>query len=326
MSVCLVTGGAGFIGSHLVEALLARGHVVRVLDNFSSGRLDHLSSVLGRLELFAGDLGDFRFVQKATRGVEVVFHQAMPALPPHQAPDPAGVRSAALGTVHLLSAALAARVRRVVYASSLRVYGPTAGLPLDETAPLQPCDLYAFAKAAGEQVCTTFTRVCGLETVRLRYFNVFGPRQPPATPYSVVIARTVEALLAGRSPVLDGDGQTAQDFIYVDDAVHATLLAAEVPRVSGKVYNVARGRPVTARAVAAAVNAALSTRIEPVFSAPRPAVEFDNLGNTLRAEADLGFCAATDLEQGLRRYVAFHAGRREETPAARAHANGTVTA
>jgi UDP-glucose 4-epimerase len=311
MSVSLVVGGGGFIGSHLVGALLARGHQVRVLDNFSTGVPDNLAAASDKIELFVGDLRDLDLVREATRGAEVVFHQANPTGPAPGLPGTRPAHSAIdFGAIHVLTAAHEARARRVIYASSLRVYSPATLLPVEETAPLQPHDLYAVAKLAGEEACLTHSCLCGLETVRLRYCNVFGPRQPAATSYSVVIARVLEALGGDAELVFDDDGLIAQDFIYVDDVVHANLLAAEAPRICGKVYNIAGRRPVTARTVVATVEAITGARLRPVFGPPRPRRAFDTLANTFRAEVDLGFCAATDLERGLRQCVELSAARR----------------
>jgi UDP-glucose 4-epimerase len=304
MTVCLVTGGAGFIGSHLVEALLARGHAVRVLDNFSSGTLANLSRVLDAIELYPGDLSDLDFVRERMVGAELVFHLATPNRWPDRLSNPVAARYAdALGTIHVLSAARETRVRRVVFASSARVYGPAPGQKLSEVAAPAPVDPYAVAKWTGEQACITCTQIYGLETVRLRYFNVYGPRQSPVGPYAGLVPRVLKAMLAGQPPVLSGRGLETQDLLCVDDAVHATVLAAEAPRVAGKVYNVARGLPTTGRVVVETVNAILATRIEPTYSAAQPPDDLDNLADTTQAETALGFCASTSLEQGLRRCI-----------------------
>jgi UDP-glucose 4-epimerase len=303
MSVSLVTGGGGFIGSRLVGALLGRGHKVRVLDNFSSGVPDNLAAVADKIELCVGELDDLDFVRRVTRGTEVVFHQASPTGPALQSPGAAEAPAVDLGALHVLMAAHEARVRRVIYASSLRVYGAAPPLPVEENGPLHPNNLYAVAKLAGEEACLTHASLYGLETVRLRYCNVYGPRQPAGTPYSGVIARVLEALVAGAHPVFDDDGLIPQDHIYVDDVVHANLLAAEAPRICGKAYNIAGPHPATARVVVASVEALTGARLAPEFGPPRPRGELDNLLNTFRAEVDLGFCASTDLARGLRQCV-----------------------
>src|SRR5262245_23998694 len=227
MAVCLVTGGAGFIGSHLVDALAARGHRVRVLDNFSTGRRENLASAGGRVEVVEGDLTRPGDVRRASEGVELVFHQGALASVPRSVADPLATHEAcATGTLHVLQAAREAGARRVVYAASSSAYGNSTAPSKHEDDATRPLSPYAVAKLAGEHYCAAFTEVYGLETVRLRYFNIFGPRQPPDSPYSAVIPHFIDAMLAGRSPVIYGDGRQARDFTYVDNAVRANLLAA----------------------------------------------------------------------------------------------------
>jgi len=202
MSICLVTGGAGFIGSHLVEALLGAGHVVRVLDNFSTGSRDNLAAVRDRVEIIPGDVTDEETVHIAMREVELVFHQAALASVPRSVADPLATHRACVdGTLHVLQAAREAKVRRVIYAGSSSAYGNTERLPKSETDPTNPLSPYAVAKLAGEHYCAAFTSVYGLETVRLRYFNVYGPRQTPDSPYAAVIPLFIQALSEGRSPL-----------------------------------------------------------------------------------------------------------------------------
>jgi UDP-glucose 4-epimerase len=239
---CLVTGGAGFIGSHLVEALLARGHTVRVFDNLSTGSRANLATVAGRVELLVGDVIDEDALAGAMYGVQVVFHQAALASVPRSIADPWATHQAcASGTLQVLQAARKAKVRRVVYAASSSAYGNSERLPKCETDPTNPLSPYAVSKLAGEHYCAAFTNVYGLETVRLRYFNVFGPRQPPDSPYAAVIPRFVQAMSAGRPAQVHGDGLQSRDFTYITDVVQANLLAAEVPGIGGRLYNVAAG-------------------------------------------------------------------------------------
>jgi UDP-glucose 4-epimerase len=301
MAFCLVTGGAGFIGSHLVEALLARGHRVRVLDNFSTGRRENLAGCRGRIELVAGDLTDLDTVRAATRDAELVFHQAALASVPRSVADPLATHHACVtGTLHVLMAAREAGVRRVVYAASSSAYGGSASLPKRETDPTLPLSPYAVAKLASEQYCAAFSQVYGLETVRLRYFNVFGPRQPPDSPYAAVIPRFLEAMLAGRSPLIHGDGQQSRDFTFVADVIQANLLAAEAPGVSGQVYNIACGRRTSLLELVEKINALLDTDIEPVHDAPRPGDVRHSQADIARAQADLGYCPTHDVDDGLR--------------------------
>ncbi|HWG42129.1 MAG TPA: NAD-dependent epimerase/dehydratase family protein [Gemmataceae bacterium] len=303
MTHCLVIGGAGFIGSHLVEALVARGHRVRVLDNFSTGNMTNLAAVMKDIELFVGDLADAELVNEAVKGIDVVFHQASPCNCTH---DSAEVHKLAqvgtMNTRNVLVASHHAGVRLVVYASSAQVYGsPFARWANEENLP-NPSSLQAAGHLASEEECKTFTRLYGLKTVRLRYFNVFGPRQSNFNS-SPNILQILKAMLFGRRPVVNGDGLAWQDFIYVDDVVYANLLVAEARRVSGKVYNIGCGRPTTLLDVIAVFNALLGTHLQPLYGDARPWIDLQNLADTFRSEAELGFCPATDLETGLRLWI-----------------------
>ncbi len=301
MAVCLVTGGAGFIGSHLTEALLAGGHTVRVLDNFSTGSRDNLAAVCGRVQLIEGDVTDPVAVRDAVRGAEVVFHQAALASVPRSVADPVATHAAcATGTLRVLAAARDARVRRVVYAASSSAYGNSKRLPKHEDDPTRPLSPYAVAKLAGEHYCAAFTEVYGLETVRLRYFNVFGPRQSPDSAYAAVIPLFIQALTNGRSPQIHGDGEQSRDFTYVADAVQANLKAAEAPGVAGKVFNVACGRRTTLNELVAHLNALLGTSIPATRGAPRPGDVRHSQADIGRARAELGYRPTTDVAAGLR--------------------------
>jgi UDP-glucose 4-epimerase len=317
MAVCLVTGGAGFIGSHLVDALLARGHAVRVLDNFSTGTVANLAQAMDRIELVLGDLTNLDLVRQAVQGVELLFHHAAPVAGAYSALDASAAHHAYMtGTRHVLIAAREAGVRRLVYASSSTVYGRSSLLPLNEESATGPVSPYAAAKLTGEQDCTAFTGIYGLETVRLRYFNVFGPRQSGSMPYSDTVLQALRAMLAGRHPVVPGDGLEPEDLLSVHDVVHANLLVAEAPRVAGRVYNIGRGRPTTPREVVATLNTILGTRNQPVRGPARARGDYRHLADTSRAETELGFCPSTDLEAGLRLCVDSYTRWREEFPEA----------
>jgi UDP-glucose 4-epimerase len=308
---CLVTGGAGFIGSHLVEALAARGHAVRVFDNLSTGRLSNLHGLGHDIELIEGDLRDADAVLAATRGCEIVFHQAALASVPRSVADPLPTHAVcATGTLHVLQAARESGVRRVVYAASSSAYGGSTRLPKRETDPTLPLSPYAVAKLAGEQYCAAFSHVYGLETVRLRYFNVFGPRQPPDSPYAAVIPLFLAAMLEGRRPRVHGDGQQSRDFTYVADVVQANLLAAEAEGVSGRVYNVACGRRTSLLELVAMMNSLLGTAIDPVHEAPRPGDVRHSQADISAAQQDLGYAPAWDVETGLRRCLEHFAPQR----------------
>ncbi len=300
MAVCLVTGGAGFIGSHLVDALVAQGHAVRVLDDLSTGSLDNLEAVRDRVEFRLGDVTDRRTVREAVEGAELVFHQAALASLTRSLVDPLTTHQVcATGTLLLLLAARDAGVRRVIYAASSSAYGNLSKLPKQEKDAPQPLSPYAVAKLAGELYCETFTHVYGLETVRLRYFNVYGPRQQAEGPYAAVVPLFLEALLDGRSPVIYGDGLQSRDFTYVADVVQANLLAAQVTRVAGKVYNVAFGCRVSLLELLRHANELLGTSVAPIQAPPRAGDIRHSLADTSLAQAELGFCPCTDLRRGL---------------------------
>jgi UDP-glucose 4-epimerase len=309
MAICLVTGGAGFIGSHLVSALVRRGDTVRVFDNLSTGRQANLSGVRGQAEFIEGDICDLEAVRSATRGAEIVFHQAAYTSIPGSMADPIQAhRVCATGTMQVLTAALECNVRRVVYASSSACAESdrTARRDFDTPSPRSP---YSAAKLAGEHYCRMFLEAYGLETVCLRYFHVYGPRQEPGGPYGGVIPLFIEAMLAGNAPVIFGDGSQARDFTYVDDAVHATLLAATAPTAAGRVFNIASGQSTTLLELVAHINRMLSAALTPQFA---PARIFDVRhcqADISRAHAELGFLASSRLEDGLSRCLEDYRGR-----------------
>src|SRR5262245_42309150 len=302
MATYLVTGGAGFIGSHLVEALVGRGELVRVLDNFSTGDRRNLDAVLDEIELVEGDVTDPETVRRATRGAELVFHQAALASVPRSVANPLATHRACVdGTLHVLIAARDAGVRRVVYAASSSAYGNSQQLPKSESDPASPLSPYAVAKLAGEQYCASFSEVYRLETVRLRYFNVFGPRQSPDSQYAAVIPLFIQAMTAGKRPVIHGDGEQSRDFTFVADVIQANLLAARAPNVAGRVYNVACGRRTSRLVLSAHLTALLGSRIGPSHSAPRAGDVQHSLADFSRACDELGYRPTTDVPAGLRR-------------------------
>jgi UDP-glucose 4-epimerase len=309
MDVCLVTGGAGFIGSHLVKALVARGQKVRVLDNLSTGSLANLGRAVQDVEMVVGDVEDLDLVRELVAGVDVVFHLA--ATPPEEAPlgAPEFPCQCDLQTAHVLIASRDSQVRRVIYASTTQVYGHgPPGPPRSETDSVAPVSPFAIAKLSGEKSCTAFTLHSGLETVRLRYSNVYGPRQSPAMPHARFIPEALTALLAGDQPLLDGSGLEPLDLIFVEDVVEATLRAATAAVSPGRVFNVGRGRAAIAIEVVAVLNDLLDTGLLPVPT-DRPLDEdFQNLVDSARARAELGFAPAVDLRTGLSRCVQAVAG------------------
>jgi UDP-glucose 4-epimerase len=298
--ICLVTGGAGFIGSHLIEGLTAQGRGVRVLDDFSTGLRANLAGLSPAPEVIEGDVADPDTVARAVSGVEVVFHLAAVASVQRSVETPAVSHSVcATGTVHVLDAARRAGVRRVVFAASSSAYGMPHGPVQTEQDPLQPLSPYAAAKLASEMYLQAFATTYGLETVRLRFFNIFGPRQRADSPYSGVIALFTAALTAGRTPTVFGDGLQTRDFTYVSDVVQALLRAAEVTGISGQVYNIGTGRPVTVLELAAALNRLLGTNLTPQHAPPRAGDVRHSCADISLARRALGYEPAVSFEDGL---------------------------
>src|SRR5262245_28134464 len=316
MAFYIVTGGAGFIGSNLVEALVRRGDRVRVLDDFSTGRRENLAGL--DVEVVEGDLRDPAAVQRAVADVDGVFHQAALRSVPRSVDDPLGSNEVNVtGTLLLLLACRRAGVRRVVYASSSSVYGDDPALPKVETLPTAPISPYAISKLAAEHYCQTFARLYGVETVSLRYFNVFGPRQNPESKYSAVIPRFLAQALAAEPLEVHGDGEQSRDFTYIDNVVQANLLAMERPGVSGEVFNVACGTRHSLLAIADAIGAFLGRRLERAHVAPRAGDVRHTLADVSKAERLLGYRAGVDFETGMRRtceYFVRRFGRERGSP------------
>jgi UDP-glucose 4-epimerase len=297
----LVTGGAGFIGSHIATALAERGDEVRVLDNLSTGNRANLDHLRGRVELIEGDVADAKAVARAVDGVELVFHQAALASVPRSVEAPLETNSVCCtGTVTLLDAARRAGVRRVVYAGSSSAYGNQPFTSKRESDLPEPLSPYAAAKLAGELYCQAFTATYGLETVTIRYFNVFGPRQDPHSEYSAVIPLFVVAMLAGRQPTIFGDGLQSRDFTYIDNIVRGNLAAAEAAGAAGKSINVACGRQATLLDLIASINRVLGTAIEPVFAPARAGDVRESLADISLARELLAYEPEVDFDEGLR--------------------------
>jgi len=303
----LVTGGAGFIGSHLAEALVSQGHEVRVLDNLSTGKEANMAGFRDRIEFVRGDVADRKLVGELVEGVDCVFHQAALASVPRSVERPLDTHQACLtGTVVLLDAARRAGVRRLVYAGSSSAYGdqPTSS-KRESDLPL-PISPYGAAKLGGEYYCQAFTATYGFETVVLRYFNVFGPRQDPDSPYSAVIPLFITAMLHGRQPVVYGDGLQSRDFTYVDNVVQANLLASRAEGVGGRVLNVANGRNTNLLTLLDVLNRLLGTQIEPRFDPPRPGDVRESMADITQARRLLGYEPQVDFEEGLRRSIDYY--------------------
>jgi UDP-glucose 4-epimerase len=303
---CLVTGGSGFIGSHLVEGLLGQGHPVRVLDDFSTGKRANLMGVQGRIELVEGSVTDAALVRKAVEGCAVIYHLAALPSVAKSVEDPLQSHEiTATGTVQVLDAARRGGVRRLVYAGSSSAYGDQPGELRTEDDPLMPLSPYAAAKLAGEHYCACCTAVYGLETVRLRFFNVFGPRQDPSSPYSGVIALFIAAMTQGRRPTIYGDGLQARDFVYVANVVQALMRAAVAPGVAGKVYNIGSGTSTTILDLVHHLNSLLGTRIEPQHMPARAGDIRFSQADISRARNELGFEPTISFEEGLKRTLVF---------------------
>ena len=305
--VCLVTGGAGFIGSHIVTALVNRGDDVRVVDNLCTGYLDNLAHVAHAIDFHQADLNDGRLMQTVMQGVDTVFHQAALASVPLSVERPLEVHHACVtGTLQVLHAAQQAHVRRVVYAASSAAYGDSPDAVKSETIVPQPCSPYAVAKLAGEYYCQAFTRTYGLETVGLRYFNVFGPRQDPHSAYSAVIPIFITHLLEQRSPTIYGDGEQTRDFTYVENVVQGNLLAADVPEISGQVMNLADGRRTSLLQLYAVLQQLLGADLPPQFAAARAGDVKHSLADISKARELLGYEPRVDLQRGLEQSIDYY--------------------
>lgn len=304
-TVALVTGGGGFIGSALVKRLLHDGQAVRVLDNFATGRRANLEGVLGDIELIEGDLQSYERVHNAVRGCDFAFHLgALPSVP-RSIQDPLTSNATnVVGTLNVLLAARDEGVQRVVYASSSSLYGASTELPKREDMHPLPIAPYAVSKLAAEGYCRAFHQVYGLETVALRYFNVFGPEQDPQSQYAAVIPNFITAALEGGRPVVHGDGEQSRDFTFVDNAVDANLLAASAPGAAGEAFNIACGERTSLNEIIARLSALAGREIESVNVDPRPGDVRHSLADISKAREVLGYEPAVDFEEGLRRTYA----------------------
>jgi UDP-N-acetylglucosamine/UDP-N-acetyl-alpha-D-glucosaminouronate 4-epimerase len=312
----LVTGGGGFIGSNLVRRLLAEGHDVRVLDNFATGHRENLLGLDGEIELIEGDIQSYERVHNAVRGCEVVFHQAALPSVPRSIQDPLTSNAAnVIGTLNILLAARDEGVRRVVYASSSSAYGASVELPKHEQMPTLPISPYAVAKLAGEGYCRAFQEVYELETVALRYFNVFGPRQDPLSQYAAVIPRFILAFLADEAPTVYGDGEQSRDFTYVDNAVDANLLAAQADGVAGRAFNVACGERISLNALLDELRELTGKSIEASYLPARAGDVRHSLADIGAAREELGYEPKVDVLDGLRRTFAWYVEAGANRPA-----------
>ncbi len=307
MARYLVTGGAGFIGSHLVEELMAKGESVRVLDNFFTGKRENLKEWLGEVELIEGSVEDLETCKEAVDGVEFVLHQAALCSVPRSVEDPLATNATNVtGSLNLLWASRDASVRRFVCAGSSSVYGDSEVLPKDENMKPNPCSPYAISKLVMEHYCKVFSRLYGLETVVLRYFNVYGSRQDPDSPYAAVIPSFVEALLRGERAKVFGDGEQSRDFTYVRDCVQANLIACRERRAAGEVFNIASGKRVVINDLYDVIAGLLGKEDRPTYEAPRPGDVRHSLADISKAKRLLGWEPRYTIGQGLREAIQWY--------------------
>jgi nucleoside-diphosphate-sugar epimerase len=313
----LVTGGGGFIGSHVAERLLHDGYDVRVLDNFSSGRRSNLLAFADEIELVEGDIQSYERAHTAVRGCDLVVHQAALPSVPRSVQDPlTSNASNVIGTLNLLLAARDSGIQRVVCASSSSVYGANEAMPKAEELPALPISPYAVGKLASEGYCRSFWEVYGLDTVALRYFNVFGPRQDPLSQYAAVVPVFINALLDGEQPVIYGDGSQTRDFTYIDNVIEGTVLALIAPDAGGKVYNVAYGEGVTVNALFELLREITGVDVEPRYVEARAGEVRHSQADISRAARELGYRPAVSLREGLELTTEYYRERRAGEPGA----------
>jgi len=307
MANCLVTGGAGFIGSHIVRGLLQAGHAVRVFDNFTSGKRENLAEVAERVETFEGDLRFPEEILRACKDMEFVFHEAaIPSVPrsvdqPEESHD-----SNVTGTFNLLRAAVHQKCRRVVYAASSSAYGDTPESPKHEGIPPCPLSPYAVQKLTGEHYCRAFCECWGLETISLRYFNVFGARQDPASQYAAAIPAFVTAILADKPPTIYGDGEQTRDFTHVENVVHGNLLAMKIDKTAGQAVNLACGDRISVNQVIARINELLGKSVQPIYADARPGDVKHSCADIRKVRELLGFEPQLSFSDGLLRAIDYY--------------------
>lgn len=312
MSTYLVTGGAGFIGSHLVETLIGQGQEVKVLDNFCTGKRENIVPFMDKMKLIEGDIRDVARVNEVMKGVDFVLHEAALHSVPKSIDDPVSNNDVNVrGTLNILIAARDNKVKRVVFASSSSIYGEREDLPEKEDDRPSPVSPYAASKIIGEYYCSIFSKVYGLETVSLRYFNVFGPRQDPASEYAAVIPKFITCMLNDESPPVHGDGLQSRDFTYIDNVVYATLSAATAGNLSGKVFNVACGKSHTVLDIVNQLNKILGKSIQPTFTPPRQGDVRQTLADVANVRRSLGVIDEVGFEEGLRRTLNWFRKKRE---------------
>jgi nucleoside-diphosphate-sugar epimerase len=307
MASILVTGGAGFIGSHLATRFVEMGHRVRVFDNLSTGKRENLAHLGGRVELVEADLRDADACRRACEGIEFVFHEAALGSVPKSVDEPQPSHDVNInGTFNVLRAAVDRKVRRFIYAGSSSAYGDAEESPKHEGLVPRPLSPYAVQKLAGEHYCAAFTTCFGLETITLRYFNVFGERQDPQSQYAAAIPAFVTAILRSEPPTIYGDGEQSRDFTYIDNVVDGNVMAMKVARTSGETVNLACGGQITVNQVIAAINRALGTNVKPRYVAPRAGDVKHSCADIRLAERFLGFSPSVGFEEGLQKAIEYY--------------------
>ena len=302
----LVTGGAGFIGSHITERLLGDGHQVRILDNLTTGRMENLATFQDKVEFQEGDIRDAAALERACEGCELVFHQAAVVSVPYSVDHPQETHDVNIqGTFNVLQAARSQKVRRVMFACSAAVYGEDPELPKRETMAPAPLSPYGLEKIAGEYYMNVFNALYGVETVALRYFNVFGPRQDPKSPYSGVISIFVNKVLARETPMVFGDGEQSRDFVFVDNVVQANMLAATVPGAPGRCYNVGCGHQTTLNDLLQILGRLTDQEVKPTYAETRAGDIKDSLADISRIRQELGYDPKVGVEDGLGQLLEF---------------------
>lgn len=311
MNKYLVTGGAGFIGSHITEELVKRGHEVRVVDNFLTGKRENIASFLDKIELIEGDIRDFEVCKRASGGMDFVLHQAALPSVPRSIKDPLLTNEINIkGTLNILLASREVEVKRIVFASSSSVYGDDPHLPKKEGSEGSPLSPYAVSKRVGEMYCQVFSRILGLSTVCLRYFNIFGPRQDPLSQYAAVIPNFITRMLKEEKPVIFGDGEQSRDFTYVSNVVEANILASEAQDVSGEIFNIAYGERTTVNSLAARINEILMEEINPSYNEPRSGDVKHSFADISKARKMLKYEPLVPFDEGLKESIRWYRERK----------------
>jgi len=313
MAKYLVTGGAGFIGSHISKELVKRDHEVRIIDNFLTGKKENIASLLDKIELIEGDIKDIETCRRALEGVDFVLHQAALPSVPRSIKDPLATNENNIrGTLNVLLASREAKVKKVVFASSSSVYGDDTHLPKIEGREGSPLSPYALSKQVGENYCRIFSRIYGLSTVFLRYFNIFGPRQDPFSQYAAVIPNFITRMLKGEKPIIFGDGEQSRDFTYVSNVVEANILASKAQDVSGEAFNIAYGERTTVNSLAKTINEVLKKNINPVHDEPRPGDVKNSFAEISKARKMLKYEPLVSFNEGLKKTIDWYQERNRE--------------